>query len=69
VQLLMDVLYVDNLGLEIATSFERIMLQLWPAALLAFFLASGPLQLAAPKIQNKPQKKASKPARRVAETR
>ena len=46
VQLLMDILYVDNLGLEIGTSFERILLQLWPAALLVFFLASGPLQLA-----------------------
>jgi hypothetical protein len=52
-QLLVDLLYVDNLGLEISTSFERIMLQLWPAALLAFFLASGPLQLVAPQLQPK----------------
>ena len=45
----MDILYVDNLPLEIGTSFERILLQLWPAALLMFFLASGPLQLVAAK--------------------
>ena len=44
-QLSVDLLYVDNLALEIGTSFERILLQLWPAALLIFFLASGPLQL------------------------
>jgi hypothetical protein len=71
VQLLLDVMYVDNLGLEIATSFERIMLQLWPGALLAFFLASAPLQLMAPKLQEKgsKDKRAHKGARRVAETR
>jgi hypothetical protein len=46
-QLLIDILYVDNLPLEIGTSFERILLQVWPAVLLVFFLASGPLQLAA----------------------
>ncbi len=46
-------------------SLERILLQLWPGALLAFFLASGPLEL----IAAKPQKKAAKAARRVAETR
>lgn len=63
-QLLMDLLYIDNLGVEIGGSFERILLQLWPAAILTFFLASGPLQLRAPK----PQKKVSKGARRVAET-
>jgi hypothetical protein len=70
-QLFADILYLDNLGLEIATSFERILLQLWPAALLVFFLASGPLQLVAPKPQVKlsKEKKASKAARRVAETR
>lgn len=65
VQLLVDVLYVDNVGLEIATSFERILLQVWPAGLLMFFLASGPLQLIVPQLQKKP----SKAARRAAETR
>jgi hypothetical protein len=70
-QLLGDLLLVDNLAIEISTSFERILLQLWPAALLMFFLASGPLQLVAPKPQGKlnKEKKANKPARRVAETR
>jgi len=70
-QLLADLLLTDNLALEISTSFERILLQLWPAALLMFFLASGPLQLVAPQPQGKvnKEKKANKPARRVAETR
>jgi len=81
VQLLLDILYVDNLGLEIGTSFERILLQLWPAALLALFAASGPLQLVAPQPQGKlspgklsqgkvnKEKKAGRGARRVAEIR
>jgi hypothetical protein len=70
-QLLGDLMLTDNLALEINTSFERILLQLWPAALLMFFLASGPLQLVAPKPQGKvnKDKKAGKPARRVVETR
>jgi hypothetical protein len=70
-QLLRDIMYVDNLPLEISTSFERILLQLWPAALLAFFLASGPLQLVAAKAHGKAtkDKKANRPVRRVAETR
>ncbi|HTB18060.1 MAG TPA: hypothetical protein VK708_08075 [Bryobacteraceae bacterium] len=53
VQLLVDILYVGNLPLEIGSSFERILLQLWPAALLLFFQASGPLQLSAPAPQAK----------------
>ena len=73
-QLLGDLLLVDNLAIEISTSFERILLQLWPAALLMFFLASGPLQLVAPSPPGKPNKekksnKSNKPARRMAETR
>ena len=64
-QLLLDLLYAASIQVEIGTSFERILLQLWPAALLAFFLASGPLQLSA----IKPQKKAAKAGRRMAETR
>jgi hypothetical protein len=66
-QLLIDLLYLDNLALEINTSFERILLQLWPAALLMFFLASGPLQLAKVGKAAK-EKKANRPPRRVAET-
>jgi hypothetical protein len=80
VQLILDVLYEPNLPLEIGTSFERLLLQLWPAALLAFFLASGPLQLTAPRESRKakPAAKAPKPdpkskparsGRRVTETR
>lgn len=79
-QLVIDVLYEPSLPLEIGTSFERILLQLWPAALLAFFLASGPLQLIAPREARKtrpvakaakaPAKsKAGKSGRSVAETR
>jgi hypothetical protein len=70
-QLLGDLLLMDNLALEINTSFERILLQLWPAALLLFFLKSGPLQLVAPKPQGKvnKEKKPAKPVRRALETR
>jgi hypothetical protein len=45
VQVLVDILYAKNLPVEIATSLERIFLQLWPAFLMVFFLASGPLDL------------------------
>ena len=62
VQLVVDILYIDSLGLEINTSFERILLQLWPAALLMFFLASGPLQLVAP--QKKPGNRAAQVGKR-----
>lgn len=70
-QLLVDILYVNNLPVEIGTSFERILLQLWPAGLLMFFLASGPLQLIATKTQKKAgrEPKTNKPARRIVETR
>lgn len=68
-QLLVDLLYVDNLPVELSTSLERILLQLWPAGLLLFFLASGPLQLVTPKRQEKVnrERKANKPSRRVTE--
>ena len=71
-ELVVNILFVDNLALEVSTSFERCLLQLWPAGLLMFFLASGPLQLvAAEKVpeKGKPSKKAPKPARSVAGTR
>jgi hypothetical protein len=71
-QLLIDIAFVDNLGAEVSTSFERVLLQLWPAALLLFFLASGPLQLGATdkNVQKgKLAKKAPKPARGVPATR
>ncbi len=72
----LDILFVDNLAIEIRTSFERSVLQLWPAGVLMFFLASGPLQLAAPEkasTKNKTPKKAAKPSpaprKHAAETR
>ncbi len=69
-ELLVDIMYVNNLPLEISSSFERILLQLWPAGLFVFFLASGPLQLVAPTPQAKSNKdkRANKSARRVVET-
>jgi hypothetical protein len=57
---------------QVRTSVERLLLQLWPPALLAFFLAASPLQLTAPTEvheKGKPVKRPSKPARRAAETR
>lgn len=76
-QLLLDILFVDDLPVELSTSFERIFLQLWPAALLMFFVASGPLQLAAPKTMARKAKGSPRSvkhgrgehARGVAETR
>jgi hypothetical protein len=67
-QLLLDLAYLKDLSLEINTSFERILLQIWPSVLLMFFLASGPLQLVAPGKVNK-EKKAARRTRTAAETR
>jgi hypothetical protein len=72
VELLAAILFAGDLAIEIGTSFERDVLQLWPAGVFIFFLASGPLQLAAaekPASKSKTSKKAPKPARRAAETR
>jgi hypothetical protein len=76
-QLLVDVLYVNNLPVEISTSLERILLQIWPAGLLMFFLVSGPLQMVAVKPQKKVAKDPKLPkepnpkkaSRRIVETR
>jgi hypothetical protein len=75
-QLVFDVLYDSNLAFEIGTSGERILLQLWPAALLAFFLAAESPQLVAlapgrkAKTTAKTSRtKAARPGRSVAETR
>jgi hypothetical protein len=75
-QMLLDILFVDNLVVEIGTAFERALLQLWPAGVLMLFLAFGPLQLTAPEktaAKNKTPKKAPKPSRapgkHAAETR
>jgi len=61
-ELLIDILYEPNLQVEISTSFERILAQLWPSALLMFFLASAPLQLA-PGSAARKAKTASKSAK------
>ena len=76
-QLLIDLLYDANLGLEINTSLERILLQLWPAMVLAFFAAANSPQLVALKTPSRKAKTAPKRAkakaagssRSVAETR
>jgi hypothetical protein len=72
IELVVDLAWVDNLPVEIATGFERMLLHWWPAGVLMFFLAAGPLQLAAaekPMPKSKASKKALKPSRRPAETR
>jgi hypothetical protein len=72
IQLLVGILFADNLALEISASLEAKLLQLWPAGVLLFFLAAGPLQLTAaekPAPKSKTSKKALKPVRRAAETR
>jgi hypothetical protein len=71
-ELVLAILFAQNLTVELNTSMERILVQLWPAGVLLFFLASGPLQLAveqkhAPKSKN--LKKAPRRSQRVAETR
>jgi hypothetical protein len=71
-ELVMDIAFVDNLPVEIATGLERALLHCWPAGVLLFFLASGPLQLAAaekPMLKSKASKKSLRPSRRPAETR
>jgi hypothetical protein len=71
-QLLVEILFEGNLAVEITRSFETYLLQLWPAGVLLFFLATGPLILTAaekPAPKGKISKKAPKPSRRVTETR
>jgi len=71
-ELVVDIAFVDNLPVEIATGLERALLHCWPAGVLLFFLASGAPQLTAaekPAAKSKTSKKALKPSRRPAETR
>jgi Dolichyl-phosphate-mannose-protein mannosyltransferase len=68
IQLAMDMLVVDNLAAEVGTSLERALLQLWPAGLLMFFLASREPQLVAPPKRAE-KAKLAKLARGVAGTR
>jgi hypothetical protein len=61
----------QNLDWRINTSVDRILLQLWPGGLLAFFLAAAPLQLVTVKEvveRAKPAKRAPKATRRAAGT-
>jgi hypothetical protein len=71
-QLLMNILFAGNLPVELNTSVERYLLQLWPAALLLFFLATGQPQLndAKQALKTKAAKKSpSASRRRIVETR
>jgi hypothetical protein len=71
-ELVAKIMFAEDMLTEINASFEASLLQLWPAGVLLFFLASGPLQLAnaeKPIPKNKPSKKAPKPSRHPAETR
>lgn len=66
------ILLSGDVNWQIGTSFDRLLLQLWPSALLAFFLAANPPQLVAIREsveKEKSAKKARKPRARVAETR
>ncbi len=67
------VLFPSDVAAQINTSLERAVMQLWPAGLLAFFIAANPPQLVAqlvePATKSKPAKRPSKPHRRTAETR
>ena len=50
------VLFPLDVAWQVNSSVERLVLQLWPAALLAFFLAASPLQLVpAPVAAEKPK--------------
>jgi hypothetical protein len=70
VQLMLDIVFANNLALELNTSLERYLLQLWPAAILLFFLASGPLQLVPEKQapKSKTAKRTGSSRRRIVET-
>jgi uncharacterized membrane-anchored protein len=58
----------NSLDWQIDTSLDRILMQLWPAALLAFFAASGSVQLAS-LPQKTPQKETKKDGKKAAATR
>ena len=60
--LVADILSDASLTAELSTSLERLLLQLWPAALLAFFAAVAPLELLAV-VDPKKAKKDAKMAR------
>jgi hypothetical protein len=66
------ILFPNDIEWQLLTSLDRILLQLWPAGVLAFFLAANVPQLAAqPKAAPKPKaaRHGAKSQRRAAETR
>jgi hypothetical protein len=65
------ILLPNDVGWQLNTSLDRIFLQLWPAGLMAFFLAANVPQLSAKAEpeKSKPVRRAAKPQRRAAETR
>ncbi len=65
-------LFPGDVVWQMNTSMERLFLQVWPAGLLAFFLAANPPQLVRAPVmaeKSKPSKRASKQGRKAAETR
>jgi hypothetical protein len=63
------ILLASDVNWQINTSLDRIVMQIWPAALLAFFLSANAPQLAAkPKAaeKSKPARHTAKPHRRAA---
>lgn len=65
------VLLPSDVTWQMSTSLDRLLLQLWPAGLFAFFMAANVPQLAAkPAVEkSKPARRAAKPQRRTAEAR
>ena len=61
----------NDVNWQLTTSLDRIFLQLWPAGLLAFFLATDAPQLAVKRAveKSKQTRQPAKPQRRAAETR
>ena len=68
---LVYVLLSRDIVLQINSTMDRIHLQVWPAALLAFFLAMSPPQLVRKiePVKAKPEKRPGKAKRRAAEAR
>jgi hypothetical protein len=64
-------LLANDVNWQLSTSLDRIFLQLWPAGLFAFFLATNVPQLIPKPVEekSKPVRRAAKPQRRAAETR
>ena len=58
------------LDFQLKTSLDRVLLQLWPAAILAFFFVAKTPQLQAEVVEKRaPAKRQPKISRKAAETR